>query len=124
MLKLSYLMAIVPIAVLLTVSFFVLYALRKVEEKALRAFGQVVVVFLWLAALVIFSGAVYKMAQGPVSMKGMMQQKMRMDCMAQMMRKDNPSAMVMPEKDQVVKDQKHPGMPKCGMNKGIISKAE
>jgi high-affinity K+ transport system ATPase subunit B len=117
-------MAIVPISVLLMVSFFVLYALRKVEEKGLRVFGYVVAGFLWLSALVVFSGAVYKMAQGPAGMKGMTQQGMKMDCMAQMMRKDNPPAMMIPEKDQLVKDQKHLGMPKCGANKGVTSKTE
>ena len=122
-LRLSYLMAIVPIAALLTVSFFVLFALRKIEEKGLKAFGYVVVGFLWLAALVVFSGADYKMAQGPIVMKGMLQQKMKMDYMSQMMQKDNLSGMAMPEKDPLAKDQKRPGMPKCGANKGIVSKA-
>lgn len=98
MLRLSYLMAIVPIAVLLTASFFVLFTLRKIEEKGLKGFGYVVVGFLWLAALVVFSGAVYKMAKGSFVMKGMMQQKMKMGHMPQMMQKDNPSGMVMPEK--------------------------
>ena len=124
MLRLSYLMAIVPISVLLTVSFFVLFALRKIEEKALKGFGYVVVGFLWLAALVVFSGAVYKMAQGPASMKGMMQQKMKMDCMSQMMQKDNQSGMAMSEKVPMVKNENRPGMPKCGANKGIVSKTE
>lgn len=124
MLKLSYLMAIVPIAALLTASFFVLFTLRKIEEQALKAFGYVVVGFLWLAALAVFSGAVYKMAQRPVIMKGMMQQKMNMDCMSQMMRKDNPPAMAMSEKGQLIKDQKRPGMSKCAVNKGFVFKAE
>jgi len=122
-LRLSYLMAIVPIAVLLTVSFFVLFTLSKIEEKGLKAFGYVAVGFLWLATLVVFSGAVYKMAQGPIVMKGMLQQKMKMDYMSQMMQKDNSSGMVMPEKDPLAKDQKRPGMPKCGANKGIVFKA-
>ncbi len=122
MLKLSHLMALVPIALLLTVSFFVLVTLRKIEEKALKVFGYVVVGFLWLAALVVFSSAVYKMAQGPAVMKGMMQKKMK--CMSQMMQKDNPTGMMMPEKGPLVKNEKRPGMPKCGGNKGIVFKAE
>ena len=124
MLKLSYLMAIVPIAGLLTVSFFVLFTLRKIEEKGLKAFGYVVVGFLWLAALVVFSGAVYKMAQGSAPIKGMMQQKMKMDCMSQMMQKDSQPGMVMPEKGPLAKNQKCSVMPKCGANKGIVFKAE
>ena len=123
-LRLSYLMAIVPVAALLTVSFFVLFTLRKIEEKGLRAFGYVVVGFLWLATLVVFSGAVYKMAQGPAVMKSMIQRKMSMDCMSQMMQKNNPSGMVMPEKGSLIKNEKRPGMAKCGANKGIVSKAE
>jgi len=123
MLKLSYLIAIVPIAVLLTTSFFVLFTLRKIEEKGLRAFGYVVLIFLWLAALVVFSGAVYKTAQGS-SMRGLMQQKMRMACMSQMMQKDNPMSMVEPEKGPVVRNEKMAEMSKCKMNKGVISKTE
>ena len=124
MLRLSYLLLIVPISVLLTVSFFVLYTLRKIEEKALKAFGYVVVGFLWLAVLVVFSGAVYRIAQGSVVMKGMMQQKMRMECMSQMMQKDNPPTMVMSGKSSLAKDQKCSGMPKGGANKGIVFKSE
>ena len=123
MLKLSYLLAVVPISVLLTASFFVLFTLSKIEEKALKAFGYVVVGFLWLAALVVFSGAIYKMAQGPVMMRCMMQQKMKMEGMPQMS-KDNQPAMSMSEKCPMAKEQKHPGMPKCGMNKGIVFKVE
>ncbi|MCX5693780.1 MAG: hypothetical protein NT014_01400 [Candidatus Omnitrophica bacterium] len=123
-LRLSYLMAIVPVAVLLTASFFVIFALRQVEERALKAFGYVVVGFLWLATIVVFSSAVYRMGQGSFMAKGMMQQKMKMDCMSQMMKKDNPSGMVMSEKGQMIKDEKRPMMPKCGANKGIVTKAE
>jgi hypothetical protein len=64
------------------------------------------------------------MAQGSAIMKGMMQQRMKMDCMSQMMRNDNSLAMVMPEKGPLVKNEKRPGMSKCGMNKGIVFKAE
>jgi hypothetical protein len=124
MLKLSYLIAIVPIAALLTVSFFVLFTLSKIEEKALKAFGYVVAGFLWLAALVVFSGAVYMMAQGSTVMKCMMQQKMKMDCMSQMMSKGNMSGMAMPEKGPMVKNEKRSEMPKCGANKGMVFKAE
>ncbi|MFH0917675.1 MAG: hypothetical protein V1830_00915 [Candidatus Omnitrophota bacterium] len=122
MLKLSYLMAVVPVAVLLTVSFFVLFTLRKIEEKGLRAFGYVVVGFLWLAALVVFSGAVYKMAQGSAVMKSMMQEKM--SYMPQMMPMNSMPAVLMPQKGALTKDQKLPGCSKCQANKGIISKVE
>ena len=117
-------MAIVPIAALLTASFFVLFALRKVEEKGLKAFGYVVVVFLWLAALVVFSGAVYKIAQGSATIKGMMQPKMKMDDLSQIMRRYNQPGMVEPEKSPLVKDQKRSGCSKCQANKGVVFKAE
>ena len=40
MLRLAHLIVIVPIAVLLTASFFVLFTLRKTEEKWLKGFGN------------------------------------------------------------------------------------
>jgi len=124
MMKMCPLLVIVPVSVLLTLSFFVLLALRKVEEKSLKAFGYVVVSFIWLAALVVFSGAVYKMAKGPMPMKCMMQQKM-----GSMMGKDgmagmSMAGMSMPEKAMVAKDEKKPAAPKCGGNKGNVLKAE
>ncbi|MDD5108457.1 MAG: hypothetical protein PHC29_02985 [Candidatus Omnitrophica bacterium] len=118
--RLSYLMAIVPISVLLTVSFFVLLVLRKVEGKALKAFGYVVASLLWLAALVVFSAAVYKMTKGFVAGNGMMQQNTRSCFMSQMMQKDNLPAMVMPEKGPFPKDRKRPENSKCGENKGFM----
>ena len=126
MLRLSYLLLIVPISVLLTVSFFVLYTLRKIEEKALKAFGYVVVGFLWLAALVVFSGAVYKMAQGSVIMKGMMQPKMKTDYVPQVIRMQPAylPGIIMPEKSPLAKDQKLSGCSKCQANKGVIFKAD
>lgn len=109
MMRLSYLLAIVPISILLTISFFVLFAMRKVEGKALKAFGYVVASFLWLAALVVFSGAVYKTAKSTMAMK----------CM---MHKNVMPAMVTPEKGQLPKDDKKPAVPKSGANRGIIFK--
>ncbi len=116
--RLVYLVAIVPISLLLTISFFVLFALRKVEEKGLKAFGYVVVSFLWLAALIVFSGAVYKTAKGS-TMNCMYRQKMMGMSMQQAEQKGNMpamnmSSMAMPEKK----------MSKCGGNKGNIFKGE
>jgi hypothetical protein len=124
MIRFSYLLAVVPISVLLTASFFVLFTLRKVEEKGLRAFGYVVAGLLWLAALVIFSGAIYKMAQGSVMTGNMMRQKMKMGCMSQGMPKPDTMPMGMPEKEVMPKDQKGPQSSKCPMNKGIVVRAE
>jgi len=112
MLRFSPLPAIVPFALLLTLSFFVLFALRKVEEKALKAFGYVVAGLLCFTALVVFLGTPYNMGRPPMKMKYMMRQKMKKDVMPQMTQKDN-----MPE------EQKSP-VSKCAGNKGVIFKAE
>lgn len=132
MMNLMPLMAVIPIALLLTLSFFVLLALRKVEEKALKAFGYVVVSIIWLAVLVIFSGAVYKTAKGSMIMRCMCCKKMGMNCMQQKEQKDNMSGMNMsgmematPEKSvRSIKDAKQPGMSKCGGNKGMVNKTQ
>ncbi len=124
MLRFSHLLAIVPISILLTVSFFVLLALRKVEEKALKAFGYVVASLLWLAALVIFAGAVFNMAKGFVNAKCMMQQRMKAACMSQMTQQNNMPAMAMPGKGDSSKEKRYSGSPQCGGNKGFISKTE
>ena len=123
MLKFSSLIAIVPISVLLTISFFMLLTLRRVEEKGLKAFGYLVTAFLWLAALIIFLGAVYNMGRVPGRMKYMMHQRMKMESMPQMMQQSNMPGMTMPEKGALPKGQKRPTF-KCGGNKGVIFKAE
>lgn len=46
--------AIVHTALLLTVSFFVLLAIRKVDTQPLKVFGYAVTVLLWIAAALIF----------------------------------------------------------------------
>jgi hypothetical protein len=124
MLRLPYLMAIVPIAALLTASFFVLFTLRKIEEKWLKGFGYVVLVFLWLAALVVFTGAIYNFGRANAVTNGMMPSQKEMDCMPQMMHKGRPQSMTMSEKSPMVKDTKDPGTTKCVGNKGVVFKAE
>ena len=133
MLSFFPLLAIVPIAILLTVSFFVLVVLRKIEEKGLRAFGYVAASFLWLAALVVFAGAVYNLAKLSPSPRCMMLQKMkcplqmmsqRMGEMPQMMPTDKMSSPDMPDKDAALQGQKGPGAVKCCGNKGNIFKSE
>jgi len=120
--KLPYLLAVVPIAALLTASFFVLFTIRKIEEKGLKAFGYVVAGFLWLAALMVFSAAVYKLGQGPERMKDMMHPKMKMDHLSEMMPKYNAPAMVMPQRVPLAKGDKFPGCSKCQRNKGVVFK--
>ncbi len=119
MMRISHLFAVVPISLLLTLSFFVLLNLRKVEEKGLKIFGYVVVSFLWLAVLIVFSSVVYTIGRSSVLMERVYERKMKKECMAQMMQKNSMpgmgmSGMSMPEKK----------MSKFIGNKGIVSKGE
>lgn len=89
--KFAVVFSVIPTTMLLTVSFFVLVVLRKIEEKALKAFGYVIVALLWLSALLIFSSGIYTAAKGrcpmifgmhrmmasPGAMKGMSPKKMK-----------------------------------------------
>jgi hypothetical protein len=74
--------ALVPTTMLLTVSFFVLFALKQVEEKVLKTFGLVVAVLLWVSAALVFSAGIFAVASGcgpwgkmPCGPMGMMQMK-------------------------------------------------
>lgn len=71
---------IVPTTLILTVSFFVLFALREVKSNVLKAFGYVVAVLLWVSALLIFSVGIYTLATGKCPMQKMMMQKHEMMC--------------------------------------------
>ena len=64
MAKLMGLAVVVPVTILLTVSFFVLFSLRKVEGVALKAFGYVIAALLWLSALLALSGGIYTLSTG------------------------------------------------------------
>jgi hypothetical protein len=68
-LRIAGLFAVIPTAVLLTISFFVLFAMRKIETQGLKAFGYVVAALLWLATLVVFSAGVYTISTGRMPMK-------------------------------------------------------
>lgn len=60
--------SIVPTTMVLTLSFFVLVVLRKVEERALKVFGYVIAALLWLCALLVFSSGIYFLAKGKCPM--------------------------------------------------------
>ncbi len=87
------LMAIVPISLFLTASFFVLFTLAKVVDKKLKLLGYLAVGFLWLAALVILSGAVSNLSQGFTGLRCSMPQKMQRCGMMQMMQQNNAPEM-------------------------------
>lgn len=74
MFKFMCLFAIVYATILLTVSFFVLFALRKVEAQGLKAFGYLVTALLWIAAFLIFSAGLYSVSSG--FMKGRLMPEM------------------------------------------------
>lgn len=78
MLRLMGLFAVIPATILLTISFFVLVVLRKIESGSLKAFGVLVTALLWIAALFIISTGAYTLVTGrPVCpMMKMMQGKM------------------------------------------------
>lgn len=123
MIRFSHLLAIAPIALILTLSFFVLLALRKVEEKGFKAFGYVVASLLWLAALVVFSSAIFKMGKELAGVKCMMREKMKAARISQMMQ-DNMPAKVMAEKCAPAKGQRGAISARRSSNKGFIFKTE
>jgi len=75
--RLVGLLAIVPATVLLTISFFVLFSIRKAETQGLKAFGYVVAALLWISALAIFSLGIYTVATGRHPMMCTMQEMMK-----------------------------------------------
>lgn len=64
MMRLVGLFALIPAAVLLTISFFVLVVLRKLDTQGLKTFGYVVAVLLWVAAALVISAGAYTTASG------------------------------------------------------------
>lgn len=77
MFRVMGLFAIIPIALLLTISFFVLFAIRKAQEQGLKAFGYVIAALLWIGAVLVFSAGVYTISTGHHPGLEMMQQMMK-----------------------------------------------
>jgi len=102
--KFHSLTSAVTISLLLTASFFVLFALRKVTEKWLKVFGYLTVSFLLLAALVVFSSAIFNLAKRLGGMECMMSQKTKKCSMMQMMHQNNMPEMAMPGKGTLPKE--------------------
>ena len=99
--RLIGLFAIIPATVLLTISFFVLFALRKAETQGLKAFGYVIAALLWVGVLLVGSSGIYVISTGrfPIAcpmremmMKGKMHGMMMGGQMPGMMQEktDNP----------------------------------
>jgi hypothetical protein len=108
--KLMGFCALIPATVLVTISFFVLVVLRKIEAGALKIFGYVVTVILWIVAFLVFSAGIYMVSGGH---QCMMQGKMH-----EMMQGRMPK--MMQEKREMWMQQKGKtaGMP-CGENQTI-----
>jgi hypothetical protein len=85
--RLVGLFAVIPATMLLTVSFFVLFTLRKIESGGLKAFGYVIAAFLWAGALLFLSAGIYKVSTGRPNMMRcpMMQGDMKEKGCAKMM---------------------------------------
>lgn len=75
--RLIGLFAIVPTTILLTISFFVLFVLRKADSENLKTFGYIIVALLWISAALIFGAGVYTMTTGCHPIMPMMQEMMR-----------------------------------------------
>lgn len=82
------LFALIPTALLLTVSFFVLFAIRKIESQGLKAFGYVISAILWICAVFVFSVGIYVMSTGRHPMMPMMQEMMKGGMQQQMMQRN------------------------------------
>jgi len=68
----SFIPLLLPATLLLTLSFFVLFTLRKVESQILKAFGYIVVGLIWITALLIFSSGIYSVSSRISSPRSMM----------------------------------------------------
>lgn len=64
MIRFSGLFTLIPATLLLTISFFVKFALTKVEKPGLRKFGKFVAALLWLSAGLILLVGIYILVTG------------------------------------------------------------
>ena len=62
--RLMGVLAVLPASILLTISFFVLILLRKIEGNGLKAFGYVVAALLWVSTFLVFSMGIYVLSTG------------------------------------------------------------
>ena len=97
-LRFAWVLALIPASMLLTASFFVLFTARKSDSEALKKFGQVVAVLLWLSAAIVIMAGVYNAVVNPqrgvmrkgcgisgMGMNGKSDARMQMEKMQQMM---------------------------------------
>jgi hypothetical protein len=65
---LAMVFAVIPITVLLTVSFFVLLAGEKAASNGLKKFAKVLAVLLWISSGLLVVGAAARVCCGPTMM--------------------------------------------------------
>jgi hypothetical protein len=58
------LVALIPVSLLLTVSYFVLLSQRIAKRKELKNFGYLVAVLLWISAAVVLFSGIYTLVTG------------------------------------------------------------
>ena len=80
-------MSIVPTTILLTVSFFVLFAAGKADGKGLKNFGLVVAILLWICAALVLSSGFYMASSGKHLLTSRMSYLMNCGMQPQMMQK-------------------------------------
>lgn len=106
MTRLIGVLAIIPATILLTISFFALFAIRRTDTHTLKAFGYVIAGLLWLSALLVFSLGIYTVATGRHPAVCMMREMM---CMPRQGMMQGAPGEMMPGCVQMMKD-KMPGM--------------
>ena len=82
--RLLGLFALIPATILLTISFFVLVVIEKIEKQGLKAFGYVVAALLWAAAFLVISTGIYTLSTGRCPVQSAMHCMMK-DRMHEMM---------------------------------------
>jgi hypothetical protein len=97
------LFAIIPATLLLTVSFFVLFAVRKIEIQGLKVFGYVIAALLWVSVLLVASCGVYTLSTGRHPVLSMMKEIMK--CPMQPMMSSQMPMMMQHHKDMMMRNQ-------------------
>lgn len=69
--------AIIPAAILLTISFFVLVVVHIIDKRELKIFGRTIAVFLWVAAALVFSTGLYVVLTAAHPITCVMKEKIR-----------------------------------------------
>jgi len=64
LLRLYVLFAVVPMALLLALCFFVMFAMSKNEKKIINVIGSIAVALLGFSALLVFATGVYSLSTG------------------------------------------------------------